>query len=343
MTTIQIHSIPLKEVIRDLAEEFGTSYTENCDEYTVNIPPSFGSGKISGINFKDGLGIIIYNCTFNFDLEIRFIVNEVHPLKFLFCEAGHLTHYFENDEVEHKIDLLENIIIASSAHNGHIINFKAAQKTIINSLEVNRELFAEKKSCEINQLDEHLQLLFNDVKATQSFYHHGSYSVRMADLFNEINGFAEKSFVRNLFLEGSAFKILSLQLIQYSDDIAPKGDSLVLRKMEMMLVQEASSIINSEILNFKSVQDLSNKVGINVNKLQNGFKVLYQTTVNGYVQDRRLDLANNFLKNSEYTISEIVDLIGLSSKSYFSKLFKEKYGHSPSAVRKNNKNQKRLK
>jgi AraC-like DNA-binding protein len=60
---------------------------------------------------------------------------------------------------------------------------------------------------------------------------------------------------------------------------------------------------------------------------------MFNQTVNTYVQGIRLDLAKDLLLNFDYSISEIVYLIGLSSKSYFSKIFREHYGTTPSEFR----------
>lgn len=143
-------------------------------------------------------------------------------------------------------------------------------------------------------------------------------------------------------MEGNAYKMLKLQILQYNDDMDSPENKSMLRKLEISLVVEASGIINNEILDFKTVPELALLVGINSNKLQNGFKELYGTTVNNYVHNRRLDLARCLLKNSEFTISEIVFMIGLASKSYFSKIFKEKYGLSPSLIRRNGNSKKIL-
>ena len=64
---------------------------------------------------------------------------------------------------------------------------------------------------------------------------------------------------------------------------------------------------------------------------------MHQTTVNGYIQHRRMLHAKTLLNDTDFNISEIVEKLGLSSKSYFSKIFKETYGISPSEFRQNNK------
>lgn len=62
MRCIRVKSLPIKQVIRDLAEYFDTQYTNNCDEYYLEIPNHIGNGFIKGVNFESGLGILQYDC-----------------------------------------------------------------------------------------------------------------------------------------------------------------------------------------------------------------------------------------------------------------------------------------
>lgn len=290
-----------------------------------------------GINFDAGLGILLYHCTFKEDVEIHFTVNQIHPLKFLFCELGELTHQFENDHDFHKMDRLENIIVASCDKNGHIIRFKGGIETKINSLEIIRDRFSEVMDCEIKSLGKNLEALFKDKKAERVFYHHGHYSLVMADLFAALTDQFQNIFMEHVFLEGTAYRMLFLQLQQYIDDLREPENKSVLRKAEIKRVQAAAEIINNEILDYTTVPALAAQVGLNTNKLQNGFREMFDTTVNDYVQERRLDVARELIKNSDLNISEIVYRIGFSSKSYFSKVFRERYGLSPSIYRRQRK------
>src|SRR5690606_14848109 len=84
-----------------------------------------------------------------------------------------------------------------------------------------------------------------------------------------------------------------------------------------------------------TVEALAKEAGTNVNKLQEGFKHVYNLTVNKYMQHQKLEAAKEMLLTSEKNISEIVASIGLNNRSYFSKIFKEKYGVNPKYFLKN--------
>ncbi|WP_026449673.1 helix-turn-helix domain-containing protein [Aequorivita capsosiphonis] len=338
MNSIEVNSLPLKDVIRDIAKLFNITYTENCGEYLLELPPSVGKGSIRGINFEGGLGLIQYDCLFKEDMEINFVINHVHPLKFLYTIEGLLLHRFENEENLHKIEQYQSAIVASSKQNGHVLFFNANQKTNVNSLEIDRKEFQSKMECDINSLDDELEILFKDIKGDGAFYYNGNYSLGIAEILNEMLEFTAESFTRKLFLEGMAYQILTEQILQYQDDQMDENSRMLLRSSELKQIHHISNLIESNISDIPSVENLAKESGLNVNKLQAGFKKLYGTTVNNFVQMKRLEAAYNLLTKTDLSISEIVNAIGLSSKSYFSKIFKEKHSISPSEFRKKYRN-----
>lgn len=343
MKSIISRSIPFKDVMKDLAEELGTSFIQDCQEYSITIPEEVGGGRISGINFSEGVGLLMYDCVFHEDFEIQFIVNEVHPLKFMFCEKGGFKHCFQDSEEVHEVGELQNIIVASDKNRGHMVRFAAGKRTRINNLEVDRKRFTAVMKCEMNKLEVGLRNLFTDVEGKNYFYRLGSYSLRMADIFQNIRDFEGTGFQRNLMLHSKSYAIFLIQIQEYYDEESPSHKQSILRKRELNLIREAVQIIDNNLLDFKTVKSLSRQVGLNPNKLQNGFKEIYKTTVNGYVQDRRLYEASVLIKNTDLSFAEIADKVGISSKSYFSKIFKDHYGLTPTEIRSKHRNTKEKK
>lgn len=334
MKTFISRSIPFKDIMKDLSEEMKTSYHQFCEEYSLEIPEEYGQGTIRGINFTEGIGILMYDCEFKEDLEIQFIVNEVHPLKFIFCEKGELIHRFEDDKKEHFLDELQSIIVASNQNKGHIMHFKANVRTKINSIEIDRKKFLKSKECEIISLHKDLKELFLDVEGKETFYYAGNYSLQMADAFAEIEEFEGTSFSHNIFFHSQAYRLLTIQIMEYKDVVSEDKPSMLLQR-EIKNIRQAAQIIEEELGSFGTIQDLALRVGLNVNKLQNGFQKVYGTTINGYVQNKRLSHAGVLIRNTDLSFSEIADRVGISSKSYFSKIFKDQYGKTPSEIREN--------
>lgn len=334
MNTFISHSIPFRDVLRDLANEMNTSYTQSCEEYSLQIPEYYGEGQIKGINFDEGVGLLMYDCVFYEDTEIHFIVNEVHPLKFMFCEVGSFSHRFQDSSENKMVEELQNVIVASDNHKGHIIHFKAGQRSKINNLEIDRKKFYESQPCEISRLRERLKKLFTDINGKKMFFYQGNYSLQTAEAFSKINKFKGSPFLKNLFVHSQCYHIFFIQVLEYEDSKNKQENQFLLRRSELYLIKNAAEFIDSDLLNYRSVKDLAVKIGLNPNKLQSGFQQVYGQTVNGYVQEKRLSEAVVLIKNTDLTFSEIADRVGIKSKSYFSKIFKDKYGLTPSQIRK---------
>ncbi|WBL44183.1 AraC family transcriptional regulator [Algoriphagus halophytocola] len=334
MKKLQVHSLPLKEVIADIAKGLGTQYTQDCGEYYVQIPDSWGQGQIKGINFEGGLGLLIYDCLFYEDLEISFTVNQTHPLKFLFCLNGNLLHHFEQDGEEHALQQHQNIIVASKGYNGHVLQFQKQQKTEIYSLEVDRHRFKERMECELAKAHTNLKSIFEDELAKTSFYYNGMYSLRLGEIFEEIKTHQYTDLIKKIFLESQSYRMLVQQLIQYDDDYQGSDQRNILRQSEAHAIREAVEIMKIELDSIESLNSIAQRVGLNAKKFQNGFRHFFGKSANEYLQFLRLSLAKDLLLNTEDSIQEIKEKVGFNSQSYFSELFKKMYHDTPSNFRK---------
>ncbi|WP_424495280.1 helix-turn-helix domain-containing protein [Salinimicrobium sp. GXAS 041] len=322
-------ALPVEDILVDLSKQFKAPLEEDSGEFMFYIPEKYGEGYIRGTSFDSGIGIIEYRCTFYNDLKLIFAINQTHPLKFIFCSKGKIDHAFEDDKDIHTIDTYQNIIVSSSGQKGHVLFFKANETVHISSLEIVRKDFSSRNNYCFEGLDDKLKLLFKDSQAQEKFFYHGNYSIKAADIVEEINEKEFNGFVRSIFLEGKLFEMLALQINQYHDDNQLEGSSQILRRSDVEKVKKTIDFIKKDLSQNYSVDFLAKEAGTNVNKLQDGFKHLYGLTVNKFMQQEKLEAAKGMLSNSEYNISQIVQLIGLNNRSYFSKIFKEKYGVNP--------------
>jgi len=330
MKHFTVSSLPLRDVISDLAEEMDTEFTEDCNVFEVTVPERLGQGKVFGIDFDDGLGLIAYDCIFHEDTKIDFSVAKVHPVKFLSCQVGQFEHNFKNESNWHEIEQYKNAIVASSSNHGHVLRFKAKVRVKLYSLELNRRKFQPKISCDLNSLAKQLQSLFNDVTAKKTFYHDGFYSLQYAEILKEWNRFEKNSFVRKIYLESLSNKILALQIMQFEDDLRSEGKKTMLRKPELKQIKKALGIIENNLEDLPTITQIAQEVGLQPRKLQQGFQEIFGKSANDYIKDKRLEIIRTLLTNSDYSISTIASMVGLRSLSYVSELFKKEYGILPS-------------
>ncbi len=336
---IDVKTLPVNDIIQDIAKNLDATVSSNGGELTLRLPEKIGEGIIKGSSFDSGIGYITYNCKFYKDVQIHFSLNTVHPLKFIFCSQGSVGHSFQAQEKIHEIDPFQNIIVSSNGYNGHVLYFKANEQSHVSSLEVIRSIFTHRSNHNFKDLDPTLIELFKDAVSKKQFFYQGNYSIKAADLMDKIDTLEYSGFLRSLFLEGKAFQMMAIQIAQYQDD--ENGDKLpqILRKSDIEKVDYVTKRIQGDLGSNLSVEALAKEAGTNVNKLQEGFKYIYKLTVNKYMQHKKLEAAKEMLMNSEKNISEIVVAIGLNNRSYFSKIFKEKYGVNPKYFLKTRKKQ----
>ncbi|MGB7842428.1 MAG: AraC family transcriptional regulator [Salinimicrobium sp.] len=338
---LSVIALPIKGIIRDLAKALNVEVHDDNTELTIEIPKNIGHGFIRGTNFKSGIGIVQYNCTFYEDFELHFSSEKTHPLKFIFCSEGSVHHSFANEREKQEIDTFQNIIVSSHGNNGHVLYFTANQVANVSSLEIIREEFAKYITYDYSNLEPRLQQVLKDSESETQFLYHGNYSIKSADIVEEIHNKNLSGFLRSIFLESKTFEMLSRQINQYQDD-QNDNQPQIMRRSDVEKVKKAVHIIKENLNQNFSVEHLAKEVGTNVNKLQENFKYMFDLTVNKYMQQVKLEAAKEMLSNSDHNISQIVSQIGLNNRSYFSKIFKEKYGVSPNYYLNNKKILKKI-
>lgn len=326
---IFVKALPVEEILESLSKHFKAPLQKDGGELTLQLPGNLGEGFIRGTSFSWGVGIIEYNVTFFKDMAIHFTINKTHPLKFIFCSKGRVRHRFEENQDIHNIDTYQNVIVSSSGHNGHILLFKANETSNVFSLEIIRGEFNKRKNFDYKDLNPRLQKLFQDEVAKELFFYQGNYSIQAADIVETVANKENTGFVRSIFLESKAYEMLAKQINQYNDDQQNGNKNILLRRSDVEKVKSAVEVINRDLNQNYSVDLLAKEVGTNVNKLQEGFKYMFDLTVNKYIQQVKLEAAKEMLSETDNNISQIVGQIGLNNRSYFSKIFKEKYGVSP--------------
>lgn len=131
-------------------------------------------------------------------------------------------------------------------------------------------------------------------------------------------------------MESKALDLLWMQIKQYKDDQHPMSKQSILRKVDVKLIMKARRILTEDLKNPPDINKLAELSGTNATKLKKGFKILYNTTINQYLRNERLNRAKILLAEENLSIKEISEEVGYSNKSIFSKRFKEKFGVLPS-------------
>ncbi|KZS38888.1 transcriptional regulator [Aquimarina aggregata] len=341
---IQIQDHNVKNIVIDMANSLGVEYEQSHHEYCIKIPEELGSGYMRSFQFDFGIGVVETDYLLKKDFHFELEKGVVHPLKILFNRESGFYHKFENNEEFHEIRRLENAMISSTSKNNHLFRIPANTPICILSIEINRKLFEQKIESFLPNMNEDLIELFRDVNGINQFYYKNYYSLEISKFISEFTECELTGFMRQVYLEGKMYEILTHQLQQYLDDLNEPDKRLILRQATIESIEQAVSIIKDEVDSIGNIVTLSKRVGLNQNTLQNGFKQLYKTSVNEYIKGYRIDTAKDLLESTSLNITEITYKVGINSRSYFTKLFKKRFGITPKQyldqVRNKKKNSK---
>jgi AraC family transcriptional activator of pyochelin receptor len=137
-----------------------------------------------------------------------------------------------------------------------------------------------------------------------------------------------QSGLKKIFLLSKAIEILVLQAEAF-DRAASRKKIVAKTDYDKDRIHYAREYLVQHIETPPSLSELAREAGLNEYKLKRGFKEQFQTTVFGYLAEKRMELAKTYLLDYNKSVTEIADSLGYSSIQHFSYAFKKKFGHSP--------------
>lgn len=243
-------------------------------------------------------------------------------------------HRFSYEEEFNVVSEYHAAILTSKKSIEHNTLYPKGQHLEINVISISRKEFLKKRLNNVEQLNEKLIQVFKDGQENQEFAYFSPIHLKMEDHVKGLRDIKTQGMTRILQMEGEVYHLLSMHIGRH--DRYHKNDSIPssLLKDELKIIRRyAQKILDDPSVNY-SLDQLSKDSGLSQAKLQEGFKYLYTRTVTEYIRHIRLEAARDLMNNTDLNISQIVYSIGFTSRSYFSKIFKEKYDITPHEYKK---------
>jgi AraC-like DNA-binding protein len=109
-----------------------------------------------------------------------------------------------------------------------------------------------------------------------------------------------------------------------------------LNKQDMVHIRQARTILAENFDKHITIPQLARQAGINEAKLKEGFKEIYGQSIHSYLQQLRLEKAQQLLLTTALSVTDITYYIGYSHVTHFTTLFKKELGLTPTEWRKKN-------
>ena len=108
-----------------------------------------------------------------------------------------------------------------------------------------------------------------------------------------------------------------------------------IRGYELPNIKMAETILRKHPHSKMNADAIAHEVGINVAKLQAGFKKVFGRSIYQFHLDLRLQIATELLLTSDKTIEHIASKSGFTSADAFTRCFRTKFDCPPSTWRTN--------
>ena len=335
MKVIDLKTNNLEQTFNQLKEDLGGRLDSAQKEYALAIDNDIAKGEIKGVSVNDNISFLEYNITFENDTVIARNTPTTNPIYFLYCAEGQMSHGFGLNSKQRSLNQFQTGIFASDPHKTSCFFFRKGQTVKFSNISFDTQSDSEDADA-INLLQTQLLKTFMPKGDKEIFAYIGSYNLRISDKIQQLEAIKQKGIVRQLLTNGIVHMILALEIEQHNEDTKNGVTNFgSLSRSEMDTINELSNFIQNYPEIKYTLAYLSKKGGMSPAKLQEGFKLLHNRTVSDFIRNTRVETAENLLKTTDLNISEIVYTVGLTSRSYFSKIFKEKYNCSPKYYQEN--------
>ena len=169
--------------------------------------------------------------------------------------------------------------------------------------------------------------IFNEYDLKHIYvFHDANISEEMTKIFE-----LEKVSLYNdqIYKEASKHLFTIFMKLAEKNEIKAKGSVVA-----QQILAELDKAIDSSI----SIDEICNTLFISRSKLIREFKKHYDITPHAYLMNRKIAFSKMLLQNTSHSIKSIANHLGFADEHYFSNVFKNKTGITPSAYRKSKSN-----
>ncbi len=321
-------------MVKSLAQQFNTQTKKDCMEEIIVIPDHIGEGKITGFDFGDGIGFVVFDVELKEDWVLNFETKDPPPIYFNFLIEGRIWHNLNEGKICYQLLPLQSSISTAPVSTSQSIAIPGNKKILFATLLIDRKQYLPAAACYFDRMHEKMVAVFKDVKGNDVFFHQSDFSINVSRLIKKITNDKNCGLVRSIHIEAQVLELLSRQIKRVEDDFSMLGRRVKLRKYDAEKIKLARTILLQNMQNPPTIAELAKKVGVNQQKLKEGFKLIYETTINKYLTTERLEKAA-LLLIQETSIKNAAMEVGYANLSYFAKIFKERYGVLPREYAKN--------
>jgi AraC-like DNA-binding protein len=292
----------------------------NFEELT-GVPEHLGQGYIRSIELFPEMWLSFDDCEYHQDLMVKAPIHE-HPIQF----AVHLSGYIYFDAVHPNLGGTCSYFSGSGMSPAYVEKYRGGERITIVGVDIEPKWLESFLTDE--QYDaETLKCLFKGEDWKVSFYPTVTRKMRL--LAQQLWNAPYRGAAKRMYLQAKVLELLAMHLDIISNHSNQTPGSRLKPETSARL-HYAKEILTSQVANPPSLPELARQVGVSNRTLHRGFQTLFNTTVVGYLTQRRLEQAEQLLRQGNLKVAEVANLVGYEHLGHFAAAFKRQFGITPS-------------
>lgn len=321
-------------MLRQFAVNLNADLNENFGASLLELDNINGKGSIALYEVFPGLTAWVYDIKFNEEYNFVHVFSKERVFYFGYHVSGHQMTKFPGEQDFKKISKGQNFILSGEEGNKSEFSIPADLSYRCCYLILQPELLKQRSTKTKKELQVHLTEIFSTTGAGKLYRYFGDIDFRTG-LYSEVVIRNKRTdLVGRLLTEAAILNMLASQIEAHDHDQSTENLQPDLSKKELFRIAGLGNYIQKNIGERPSIQKLSHQIGMSPKKLQSGIRFLFGHSVNQYTSNIRLEMARELFNDSDMNVSQICYHVGYTSRSYFAKQFKKRYGVLPNDYRK---------
>ena len=325
--------------------QFFLNTESSNDIHCFDFQNSYGRGKVQRRNILPGVTLT----TFDLEIEKEVIIHNKWiakaDLNFMSILEGYLFFRSEDDGVAFKINY-QRVVKKQSNDDIKRFIFPLFSPLKFTVVSITIEQFKDYLPQNEEDLKRQLIWIRNEVSENTHILEGINFDLDRISIYlilKEIFAIDTTDYIKTITLQALVLNLIAIYLNYYKNRNNKKTSQ---KELDIHLESDFNEFIevvcyiHAHLSEQITVKEICDQFKINKNKLNLIFKKIVGQTVGEFIISARIEKARILLEQADLSISEICYDIGLSSRSYFSVIFREQVGCHPSEYRKlySNKN-----
>lgn len=288
-------------------------------ETVYRVSPLLGEGHKREICLQPGVDLCIFERTYHQDVAF-YIPENLHPVQFMVYLSGVAD---SGDFIYQDADW--GYIGGSGVQQPVRTVFAGTRHQVAVSIHVQPDLLVQFLGMSETELQPTLEALVpGDDRPQRVFSSRTTGAIRT--VIRQMIDCPFAGMTKRLYLQGKVLELMALQLEGITALGAP---SRALKPETIARVQQAATVLRSQLETPPCQTALAQQVGVSDRTLRRGFKQLFGTTVLGYLTEQRLQYAESLLRDTSLSVTDVVHHCGYSNQGHFAAAFKRRFGMTP--------------